>query len=120
MTHVIYGFREIGSTELSYVGQTKHSGAHRFGYLRSLARTKTRGEYDAIDEFSIWLRGDVEVIELGSARDEQDARRRERETIEACLAMGHRLFNRHHVPASLRTPRATRGGWVYAPAQAAA
>lgn len=101
MTHVVYGFRNVGSMEARYVGQTKHTAQHRLQFETSCCNPN--GTHAPL--FARWLLGEdgeVEGFTIRECADEWDARYWERETIKTLLALGHRLFNRQHVPAARR------------------
>jgi hypothetical protein len=106
VTYTVYALRIKGDIEPRYIGQTAHDPETRLKSLRS--------EYMAgFDPTPLarWLhanRQDVEAVALASAASREDARSIERKAVHICLALGHRLFNRDHVPASLRIDRSTQ------------
>lgn len=95
----IYGLRIAGTHEPRYIGLTIHSPAVRLiGHL-NLARCAKGAP------FADWLIANeavVEAFEIARFTDHNDARRCETDMIKACVRLGHRLFNLHHVPKSNR------------------
>lgn len=101
MSFTIYALRLKGDPEVRYVGQTANL-EQRFQYHRSYC---CRIPWHTT--FTLWLKnnaGAIECVEIGTAPTREEARLSERAAINLCLALGHRLFNRHLVPAEKRLP----------------
>lgn len=98
MSHSVYGIRLKGDVEVRYVGLTRHSEKWRLRqhfYMNA-------GRCGASTPFGIWLhenRANVEVFQIWEAETSDQGLVMERGTIEMCTRLGHRLFNRQHVPA---------------------
>ena len=100
MSFTIYALRLKGSTEARYIGQTGHTAEHR---LKNLAGTAWHMPVPT--PLSVWLMehgAEVECLVLALVATREDALRLEREAISFALALGHRLFNRQHVPTHLK------------------
>ena len=91
MTFEVYALREIGSSEVRYVGQTGKGRATRLNFLVNLARAR-QGEH----EMRAWLWDcgfKVEAILLTTAETREEAKAIERTAIQMFWAAGHRLVN---------------------------
>lgn len=105
MTVVIYGLRIRGEKEVRYVGQSADVEARLAGHFC------TANNMPWATDFANWLTDNRQVIEavaLATAPTRAEARTIERQMVQACLAMGHRLFNQWLVPVEKRcNPRTT-------------
>lgn len=98
MIWTIYGLRIRDDKEVRYVGQTQSTPHFRLQNHQWAARKNKT----ALAE---WLRdnGDrVEIFPIAKVDQPGKAAVYERLIITLCVALGHRLFNRGHVPAHLR------------------
>jgi hypothetical protein len=95
MSFTIYGFRLRADAEVRYVGLTYKKIERRF-------REHLRGA--CVPHLSPWLRENldrVEVFAIASVDDRLQAKATEKVIITLCARLGHRLFNRTHVPKHL-------------------
>lgn len=92
---VIYGLREIGTTEIRYVGLTNHSVKKRFREHQA----KARGKWHYAP--APWMRsaGPVEAVILRIC-PASEARAAERRWIEKLFSEGHRLCNVKMLPST--------------------
>lgn len=98
----VYGIRLMGELEARYIGQTVGRGGWRLHNTLTAAKAMPRKTL-----FADWLIANadrLEAFDIAAVETRQMARVREREVIETCLALGHRLFNRQHVPRAIRLP----------------
>lgn len=104
MMFVVYAIRLKDDPEARYIGQT---GVSPWARLREfLAEAAHR--WRTHSSFHRWLsenRENVEAVIIAEADTRADARRIEREAVNLCLGLGHRLFNNHLVPADKRIGR---------------
>jgi hypothetical protein len=113
MSYYIYGFRIKGDPECRYVGQTSRTPEDRLFAETSYAKRSQRwfgrdNEIHRPDGFYQWLidhDGDIEAFRLAKVETRAEALATERVMVALVLRLGHRLFNRHLVPAELRIPR---------------
>lgn len=104
MTRTVYGIRLIGSHEPRYIGQTRRAlDVRLYGHIRQCKCMP--GKTDR----ALWFianEANLEIFEIAKFDDADAAREYERNVIAVCAAVGHRLFNIHHVPKALMIPRA--------------
>lgn len=93
----IYGLREVGCDEIRYVGFTNQPLPKRLAEHRKNARAEW--PYGPTD----WMRsaGEIEIVRL-CACPMAKARRLERKWVVRLHSEGHRLTNRHLLPAEAR------------------
>lgn len=99
MSFTVYGLRLRGDPEVRYVGSTRHGADRRLNQHFYLTAGMQSGT-----PFATWLRENRKTIEcftIWEADTGDEALSLERGTIEMCLRLGQRLFNRKHVPAEL-------------------
>lgn len=100
MSITLYALRLRGDPEVRYIGLTERTPeARHIGHILA-ARRMPRPT-----SFANWLMDhdeQIEVISLEVVECAQAAQKRERELIAMFLALNHRLFNRHFVPAERR------------------
>jgi len=108
MTITIYGIRIAGDSEVRYVGQSQDIESRMMGHFSG---AKNMPEPDAK---AAWLCDNEENIEcfaIDTCDCLYDAKRIERAVIRQYVGLGHRLFNKHHVPTECwinwRGPRRT-------------
>ena len=100
MSQTVYAIRLKGDGESRYIGLTTIPVACRLGNHLSGS---------PLSDFHAWLRSnadDVEAVVLGRCEGRANGLALEKAKIKEALALGYRLFNRHHVPgAHVRLPR---------------
>ena len=100
MSFKIYAIRIAGDVEARYIGQTQDSGDHRLHCLLNQARIMPRRTV-----FANWLVDNgarLVAVTLFTVETRAEARAIERQTVQCCLALNHRLFNQWLVPAEQR------------------
>jgi len=95
MTHVVYALRQVGTSEPRYIGCTSRSARLRLeGHLANAKQMPSP------TPFAAWLMGNqVEAVEVMLCPTRDEALAAERQAIKTAAAIGHRLFNCHHVPS---------------------
>ena len=102
-TWTVYALRRRGEAEARYVGMTSKPPVVRMGQHLTLSQYAGYPVHRWIGEAPF----DVEMVELSQHDTERAARDAERAAIVTLAAMGHRLCNDKHNPASTaRTPKA--------------
>lgn len=97
----IYAIREVGTIEPRYIGQTSRTPEHRL--IEHLG--EARCSWHARTPFLDWLvaaQDNLEAIEVSTAETRQDAKAQERLLIQSAARLGCRLFNRDHMPRSIK------------------
>lgn len=100
MKYCVYGIRLKGDHEIRYVGFSRYSGERRLRQHFAMASREEVGT-----PFAAWLhdnRTNVEVFQIWAPATCDEAVALEHGTIEMCVRLGHRLFNRSRVPALLQ------------------
>lgn len=103
MSYTVYGLRLIGDKEARYIGQTGKPLDRRL----AVHHAESKVQYIP-SPLCVWLmenKPQVEAFPILTVATRTDAHRAEREAVEFCLALNHRLFNRCLVPRELRIPR---------------
>ena len=96
----IYGVGLRGATEIRYVGQTIRPLSVRLTWALFAAKRMPRPT-----NYARWLIDNepgLDIFAIDTAESLVEALETERGAIKFCLALGHRLFNIHHVPRAKR------------------
>ena len=100
MSYIIYGLRMKGDAEVRYIGQTAYEPSNRLATL-----IREAGYASRPSPFSRWLIENAtrtEAFEIRRVETRELARRAERDAVDFCLRLNHRLFNQWLVPANQR------------------
>lgn len=108
MIYSVYALREVGTTDIRYIGQTRYDGARRLRFLSYLAR-KGNGEPN-MREWLESIQYRAEAVAIATSITEVGARQLEKQAIGMFAAAGHKLLNRQHMLEQIEP---------YAPKQAA-
>lgn len=103
MSFLVYAFRERGSLEVRYIGQTGKTPQGRLTFERNYALKRVGSKWARVSPFDLWLaQADIETVILLTAETREQARAKERDAVCAFARLGHRLFNSKLVPAECR------------------
>lgn len=102
MSYVIYGLRLKGSPEVRYVGLTSFTPEIRLLHLTREARLYGQRPTTGRSGWLLVNKGQIDAFEIARADTKADAHKKEREAVQFCLLLNHRLFNAWLVPAGRR------------------
>jgi len=103
VTYTVYILRKRGEDLPRYIGQTKHSPQHRFNAHLSEARS-IGGQRTRFGQWLIRNASEIEAVSVVEVDTRDEAKAIERHAIIFSAGIGADLFNRDHVPATLKRP----------------
>lgn len=103
----IYALRLCGDSEVRYVGQTMQRIEDRLrGHIQYA------NNHGIATTYTVWILDNwrtIEAVKIAEAATRQEALVLEAQLIGVMSALGHRLFNKHHVSYFARIPDRPRG-----------